>query len=283
MIRKVTLLALCVMFLVAFMMVFSANAATETFDESYQVEPGTKLELRNKNGNVTIRRWDQSQVKVFAKKKTHRGGKLENVKVEVTLGETMNIETIHLVRNPKVSVTYDVQVPAEVIVQYVDTSNGKISLEGTQGDVTVKSSNGKIEIEHVKGNIDAKTSNGKIEIADVDGFVNAQTSNGSVEIKEVTGVRGVKTSNGGIEVEIPAIGDKEVQIKTSNGAVKVYLSPELNANIEIKTSNGKITIEDLEIVASKISKNQVQGELGDGGPKIFVKTSNGKIDLHKLH
>lgn len=283
MIRKVTILTLLAMVSISLLMISAAGAATETFAETYQVEPGTKLELRNRNGDVTIRQWDQSQVKVFAEKKTNWGGKLDNVKIEVTLGETMTIETIYLVRNPRVSVSYDVRVPTGVIVNYVSTSNGMIELEGTQGDATVETSNGKIEVSQVKGNVKAKTSNGKIELTNIDGFVDAHTSNGAVKIRGVAGIYGVKTSNGKIEAGIPAIGDTDIRIKTSNGAVILYLAPELDANIDLKTSNSKITIQDIEIVATKITKQQLQGKIGDGGPEISVNTSNGKIEVHKLH
>ena len=282
MIRKSSFLALFVTLFFSFFVISTADAVTETFSGSYQVEPGTKLELHNENGKVPIKRWDQSHVKVTAKKKTGRGGKLENVEIKVTQAGTMNIETIHLVKNPRVSVTYDVRVPAEVIVNYVDTSNGGIKLEGTKGNAIVETSNGKIEIENVSGNIRARTSNGKIKMKDIDGYVSAETSNGSIEVKKVAGIEKAETSNGSIEAEIPAIHDNDIRIKTSNGFIKLYLSPDLDANIEMRTSNGKIIIRDLEIVASEISKTKLKGRIGNGGRKIYGKTSNGSINLHRL-
>jgi DUF4097 and DUF4098 domain-containing protein YvlB len=232
---------------------------------------------------VEIRQWEESNVKVSAKKKTSRGGKLDNTKIQVTIqDDTMKIETIDLVKNPRVSVTYDVRVPAEVIVNYARTSNGEIELEGTQGDATLETSNGKIEIKDINGDIWAGTSNGKIEIEDVDVVVSAETSNGNIEIIGVTGIKQVETSNGEIEAEIPAIQDDDIRIKTSNGSIKLYLSPDLDADFEMKTSNGRIKLHDLEVVASEISRTRLKGKIGDGGNLITVKTSNGRIDLYQL-
>lgn len=258
-------------------------AETETFEKTYQVEPGTKLELRNKNGDVTIRLWDQPQVKVFAEKKSRRGGNVDDVEISVSTGDTMVVETVYHVKNPKVSITYDIQIPAEVIVSFVHTSNGSITVEGVQGDTNLKTSNGVIEVKDVKGNLHATTSNGSIEIKDVQGIVGAETNNGNIEIAKVAGIRGAETSNGSIDAEIPAINDDTI-IKTSNGSIKLYLPADLNATFDIKTSNGKITLhDDLEMtVSGEISRTKLQGKLGNGGPKISVKTSNGRINLYKL-
>ena len=286
MIRKLSISTLLAVFFLSLSFygcsVSLVSAATETSHETYQVEPGSQFELRNRNGDVSIQQWHRAYVEVTAEKKTRWGGNLEDVTINVTHDDgVMRVETIDLVEHSKVSVSYHIQVPAEILVTHVSTSNGKIEIEETQGDITVKTSNGKIEIEEVTGNIQAKTSNGDIDIKEIAGYVSAETSNGSVEIKEVTGLGNIKTSNGSIKAEIPAIRD-DVQIKTSNGSVKLFLSPQLNATVEMKTSNGKIALHDLEIIAKEISTTSLTGKIGEGEHNLSVKTSNGKIDLHNL-
>jgi len=262
--------------------VLPATAATEKFHETYEVATGTKLELYNKNGAVTIRGWDKAYVDVYAKKKTNWGGKLDNVKIEVTTeNETLVIKTVYLVKNPRVSVSYEIKVPETVTVRQVETSNGAIELEDIQGNVVAETSNGEIEVEDVDGDVKAKTSNGKIEIENVEGYVDAKTSNGSIKITEVSGIVAVQTSNGSIQAEIPEIPE-DVHIQTSNGSIELYLASDLNAEIEMETSNGRITIQDIEIIASELSKTSLKGRIGDGGKQLNVKTSNGKIEVYRL-
>jgi DUF4097 and DUF4098 domain-containing protein YvlB len=279
--RKFLFLPVTVLSLFLIFALSAAHAATEIFDETYQVKPGTRLELRNQNGPVTVQGWGQPDVRVTAEKKTRWGGKLEDVEIRVTVGETMTIETIHLVKNPKVSVTYDVRVPTGVIVGDVRTSNGKIEINGTQGNATVETSNGKIEIEHVRGDIEARTSNGKIEMEDVHGWVRAETSNGRIEIENVAGIQNLETSNGSIVAEIPAMHE-DVRVRTSNGSLELHLSPDLSVDIELRTSNGKIAVRDLEIVTSEISETKLKGKIGNGGPTLHGKTSNGSIEILRL-
>jgi len=282
MIRKSIFSSLCITAFVTFFIVSLVSADTETFDETYEVNPGARLELRNHNGGVSIQKWDRSNLKVQATKKARWGGKLENVEIKVTPGDNFTIETIHLVRNPKVSVTYDIHVPEGLIVTNVRTSNGKIELKGTQGDTIAETSNGKIKIKGATGNVEAHTSNGAIEIEDVKGFVSAHTSNGSIDVEDVVGVIELETSNGSIEAEVAAIGENGLRVRTSNGAIELELADGLNANLEARTSNGKIKLEDFEVVVKEISKKSLRGRIGKGGKKISCRTSNGRIVLKKL-
>jgi len=282
MIRKLIFSSLCVTAFVTFFIIDLVRADTETFDETYEVSSGTRFEIRNRNGSVNIQGWDRSQVKVHATKKTQWGGKLENVKIQVSQGADFKIETIHLIKKPRVSVSYDLRVPVNVVVKLVRTSNGKIELEATHGDTEVETSNGKIEIENAVGNINAHTSNGAIEIKDVMGFVSAHTSNGAINVEGVAGVVELETSNGAIETEVSDIWENGLRVRTSNGSIELNLDSDLNVDVEAKTSNGKVKLDGLEVIAKEISKNTLRGKIGKGGKKISCKTSNGSIILRKL-
>ena len=259
-----------------------ALAATETFHETYNVKPETRLTVSNKNGGITIRAWENETVDVVAEKKTNLGGKLEDVEIAVTVGERMTIETVHLVKNPRVSVSYTISVPSSMIIEQVQSSNGAMTLQGANGDVIAKTSNGAIKIVEHTGNVSVETSNGGIELQQINGSVKAETSNGAIKITGVTGITGVKTSNGSIHAEIMEIAEESLELKTSNGSIKIFLASDLNADVEMNTSNGKISIQDIEIVTTEISKTSFEGRIGDGGKKLEVKTSNGTIEVYGL-
>lgn len=266
----------------ALLIVPLANAETETFDKTYDVSPGTRFEILNRDGSIDISGWNQDRIKIHAVKKTRWSGKLENVAIEVSSGSNFRVETIHVLKNPKVSVNYDIKVPFNVVVKSVQTSNGAIDLEKTQGDSEVRTSNGTIEIEGSEGDIDADTSNGSIEIEDVKGYVRAHTSNGSISVEDTTGIIELETSNGTIDAEVWEVGENGTRLRTSNGAIKVKIDPSLNIDLEAITSNGKISVEDLEVVVKEISKTALRGKLGNGGKRISCRTSNGAIKLKSL-
>ncbi len=259
-----------------------AMAATETFHETYAVKSGTPVTVTNRNGAIAIAVWDKDTVDVVAVKKTHLGGSLNDVEIRVNTGETLSIETVYLVNNPRVSIEYTISVPASIPITLAESSNGAITLKGTSGDVDVHTSNGAIKIQQHTGNVSARTSNGAIDIQRISGVVKAHTSNGSISIVGTSGIEKAETSNGSIKAEIVDIVTDELALKTSNGSVKVFLSPSLNADLDVKTSNGKITIHDIEILTTSVSKTAFKGRIGNGGNLLTIKTSNGSIDVYQL-
>jgi len=239
-------------------------AITEEFRETYDVASGTKLNVTNSNGGISISKWENSYVEVFAIKKTFLNED-ELKKVEIIINQEydeFNIQTEYPTKNAKVSVSYEIKVPSYILVNDILSSNGTISLQGTTGNSILK------------------TSNGRISVRNVDGIINAKTSNGKISILETKGIIRAHTSNGKIEVELPDLIDQEIEVSTSNGAIKIYLSQQTDAELEMKTSNGKISLNDIKLVVSKISSTHVKGELGNGGNKIYVRTSNGNINLY---
>ncbi len=279
--------SLLAMFVMLAIILASMGAAgfkhTERFYETYTVKPGTNVNVYNRNGYIEISKWDKDEVEIVALKSTRRSkGELEKVKIEVTTNGDMDVKTKYLKKTAKVAVDYAIKVPANVIVNHIESSNGRIYLKGTKGPSTLRTSNGRVEVENTDGDVDVETSNGSISIENVGGYVNLKTSNGRINIIGTAGISKVRTSNGRINVEIPDIKGDEVGIKTSNGSIDVYISPNLNADIEMDTSNGKISLHDIELTVSEIKKTYLKGKLGEGGPKIFIDTSNGSIALHKL-
>ena len=205
---------------VALFIVPVVNAATESFDEAYEISPGTRFEILNRDGSIDITGWDKSRIGIHAIKKTRWGGKLENVEINVSPGMEFRVETVHVVRNPKVSVSYDVKVPFNLIVKRVRTSNGEIELEGTHGDIEVETSNGAIEIEGSEGDIDACTSNGAIELkfdAGLNADIEAKTSNGKIKLDDVE-VLVKEISKSSLRGKIGK-GGKKISCRTSNGTI----------------------------------------------------------------
>jgi len=241
---------------------------TEEFQDTRQVAVGTKIKVFNTNGSIDISKWDKDSVEVFAVKKTRcDSSELDKVEIQVTMDPVnggMTIKTVYIKKNARVTVNYEIKLPANVTVDSVDNTNGTILLDGVKGDAVVNTSNGQIDIENV------------------DGWVSATTSNGAINITGTTGVLEAETSNGSIKVEIPNMRNEDVNIETTNGSIKAYISSNLNVNIEMRTSNGTISIHDIQIVVTESSSTLLKGTIGTGGPTIFIKTSNGNVDVYKL-
>jgi hypothetical protein len=258
--------------------------ATEEFNRTVTVEPGSELLVINRNGGVNVDVREGDTVAVSAVKRSAYGqGELDRVQIVVTEGDPLRIETVHTVLNPRVSVSYTIHMPPTVVLERVESSNGPIELSGVQVNGTdLRTSNGPVRVDGVRGgDLTAASSNGGIEVRGAEGYVTARTSNAPITVVGTGGVADLDTSNGPISAEIPAIrGD--VDIRTSNGPITLRLAEGLDTRIVATTSNGRITVSDLALQLEESSGTRVSGTLGQGGPTITATTSNANIDLFGL-
>ena len=266
--------------------------------KTFEVNEDTGLIIDNINGSVKIIGWDKDFVDVLVTKKTNHGSEmLDKVDIVMTQKEDIIIETKHLIKNPKVTVSYELSVPKNLLlksiqssngsidikntgnVEIVHTSNGSINIEKCKGQIDADTSNGSITVEGIEGSVIANTSNGKIRLENITGFTDAKTSNGSIQIYNAGGIENAKTSNGSIKAQITKMND-DVNINTSNGSIILYLAKSIDADIQASTSNGKIRLHDLSITTDNISKSNISGLISMGGKLLDVNTSNASIHFY---
>jgi len=239
---------------------------TDYFNGEYETNINTVLKVSTLNGQIEIYTWNNDTVSLnVIKRSAISREELDNIDIDVDeTDDIIKIETLYTGRRiTQPSVDMNIKVPNYVTVDIVTTSNGAII------------------IEDVKGNITADSSNGAITIENVDGYVAATTSNGDIEVSGTTGIKNIHSSNGVINTEIYDF-QQNITISTSNGRITVYINPLLNADIEMETSNGQITITGITLNLTTNEEKHKKGTLGEGGNKIYIKTSNGDIKLYAL-
>lgn len=271
---------------------------TEKYENEYKTIGVESIAVYNFNGSVSVRPWDRDTVKVICTKKAmFSKADLDRVAIAVEEGKTLTIKAEKLTPNPQVSVTVEISIPFGFAVYTIDTSNGKISLEGASGNTYLKSSNGgvtakshtgslyistsngSIEVENISGDVSSITSNGSITAYKIQGKGEFETSNGRMDLKAVNSIASARTSNGSIEIELLSSQSSGCHISTSNASIACSISKKLNLDVECSTSNGKITVSNLQLSSSSISDKYVRGKIGNGGAMLYISTSNGSITL----
>lgn len=242
----------------------SRAVVREEIRESYQIRPGTIIEIYNPNGNVTVSGWDQSRVEVFVIKESYFGySALEEVDIIIDITDKMVIATEHPSIQSRVNVSYEIMVPRGVMLGLVQCSNGNIDVNDVLGDPELS------------------TSNGSITAKDIEGLVTARSSNGDIIVLGARGLGGLRTSNGNIESELFVLPDN-LDIRTNNGTITLSVLPELAMEIKASTSNGMISIQNLNISTTEMEKTFLSGTMGGGGNLVNITTSNGSIYLKRL-
>lgn len=72
-----------------------------------------------------------------------------------------------------------------------------------------------------------------------------------------------------------------MEFLTTNGSVTVLLPKDINADLKAKTNNGTIYTEYPITMVGAISKKQITGKINNGGPLIYIETTNGGIEILK--
>ena len=180
--------------------------------------------------------------------------------------------------NRHAQVALEVRIPKGLGAE-VSAPNGKVSVEGIEGRVVVRSSNGSARVAGVIGDVDVNTSNAKVCCSCNCGRLVARSSNGKIELDGHRGSVDISTSNGLIRASLSEFGKQGVQLATSNGRIVLDLPDEVDADVDIWVDNGIIRNERPLDSASRETRGRVLGRLGSGGALIKLRTSNGSISL----
>lgn len=142
-------------------------------------------------------------------------------------------------RHPKVNIS--ITVPENKFLDLdISTSNGAISLTGTQAlkEVKLQTGNGNLKLWDVIGDVTAKTLNGTVELYRIFGDVKVDTQGGSMKGSRISGNAVLSTFVGNISL-VGAEGDVDVSTRNGNitldGALSKLRAESLNGSLTIST------------------------------------------------
>jgi DUF4097 and DUF4098 domain-containing protein YvlB len=225
-----------------------SNAYCEVREATLPADRETIVVDGGRNGGVSIEGWDRNEIRVRAKLSVHR---LEGAD-GAELASRIEIETDGEIRadgpssrhdEPSWSVSFELMVPRK-------------------SNLSLTTSNGGITIVEVTGEIDFSAKNGGIRLARLGGDVVGATTNGGVSIR----FDGDTWSGDGLDVV------------TTNGGVDLEIPEDYSARLAIGTVNGRIR-SDLGPTDRRSDTRSVSATLGDGGPPLRIRTTNGGVTI----
>jgi len=208
----------------------------------FLLPPTAKISVKNQNGNITVTGWDQPQTEVR----------------EIRRGSTSD----------SVSSTF---------------------FKNEQGNLSVRAAGGRgvryeIRIPHAFGRLDVETQNGGITLSDVTGGrINAQSHSGSLDLNNISGLSSAQTQNGKVNVVLVGGSKEDISLSCDNGSIALQIKAALDADLVASTTRGGILIDDSFgiPVERNIVGAKAEGKIGDGGPRLTIRTTNGNIKVTK--
>jgi len=220
-----------------------ARTSGSEFRRTVAFAPGRALTLENDYGNVEITGWDRDEAEVVAR------GAAAGAAPRVEVRET---DQGLLIRTPTFegpgdasAVDYEVRVPNSVELAGIRISEGNLS------------------------------------IADVFGRIEASIEKGNLSVSNYSGPLRATIGTGSADVEVLDLRDAdEITVTTRRGDITLSLEAGVNAIVEADAPRGEVRSDfDLGV---KLPVTTVKGWIGQGGPAILLRASNGRIEIVKV-
>lgn len=258
-------------------------------EETLRLEIPSKnaVHIHNANGRTAIIGEERSDIEVTAIKQARAECPIAAQELIGTMGVSAEVVAGILEIDVEIPSKWNrhgrvalmIRMPNQVRIE-VSSSNGKVNVCGMRADVLARSGNGSVSIQDVIGNLTLSAANAKVCCRQTCGWLEARSSNGNVELHDHTGGIDAMTSNGSIRASLSKLSDAGVKLATSNGRIVINLPQNLDAEMDVRVDNGVIRNDRANEPGIIHSAGRVRGILGQGGPMIKLRTSNGTVSIH---
>jgi hypothetical protein len=253
--------------LVALAVAAPAAAATreKTLENVYPLDAGGRVVVENVNGTVAVTSWDRDEVRVVARKRV-RAGSAERASAGLAALKVM--------------------VAAKPDELRVRTRHPRHGVDGVLGWLRGAGVSSSVSYELTVPHgvrLDAETVNGRIDLDGVDGDLTLTTVNGSIRVRDARGRLEADTVNGRIDVELVAVAPAaDLAFSTTNGSIEVALPEDIRTRLEVRTTNGGIDVDFPVEVQGTWGSRRVDADINGGGGRLTVSTTNGGIHIRRL-
>jgi len=164
----------------------------------------------------------------------------------------------------------------------LDTGSGRVSVRDVTGDLIIDSGSGGLTLDKIKGTtLKLDSGSGGVQGSDIDVKVlQADVGSGGLRMYRLTAADlNIDTGSGGATLEIMSTFEKLI-VDAGSGGVTVRAPAALSADVDVETGSGGFQT-DFEITTQRVSRNHVQGKIGDGHSQIRIETGSGSVRLLK--
>lgn len=164
---------------------------------------------------------------------------------------------------------------------------GNIKISAISSDVQIDSIAGTIDIRSTSGNttgsrifgaIAISQTSGDIKLEDITGNIRVKSTSGKVYVRQDSGSVDIVTYSGDVDMRTAIFADGDYYVETGSGHILFSVPATSSGSINIETISGDIQ-SDMPLTIKVRSRNKFQGDFGEKGPEINLKTLSGDISF----
>jgi RNA polymerase sigma factor (sigma-70 family) len=269
----------------------SKSVAREIVSKSFKTGNKPVVNLEVFNGGIDVVAGEENKVEIQITKESRAlsedRAKEALAHIQVTASQDGDAISVQAKKDnearssDQLSAAAKVRVPPGAALT-LNTSNGPVTVKGGTGTAQIRTSNGAISVKDRTGPLHSHTSNGAIEVVGGKELLELHTSNGPMHILANGAKVDARTSNGTIEFK-GKLNEGKHTFHSSNGSIALALPSDSQFKIDAATSHGRISTGFKVESSGKVGKTHLQGKVGsEPGISLELRTSNGNIAVNSL-
>ncbi len=267
----------------------AALGIAQQTDTTFPVRAGARLEVSNFGGEITVKTWSKSAVRIAASHSSR-----DRISIDAT-EQYVRVRSQGR-RGPSQLVEYDITVPTSMPLALtgvytdisVDGSQGEITAETVEGSVKVSGGAGNVSLKSVQGEVALEKARGRIALSSVNeaitataisGDVSAETVNGDITLTQIESAStDATTVNGEITYDGTIKDGGRYRFSTHDGDLHVSVPEKASVSVSVATFNGDFS-SCFPVQLSRKTKHRFDFTIGSGSARIELESFNGDIRL----
>jgi DUF4097 and DUF4098 domain-containing protein YvlB len=247
----------------------SAGLLASDTDTTITVQRGQRLELSTHSGDVVIRTWARSAVRVQTS-----GSSRSHLAIDQT-ASVINIHSAGGRGGPR-DMDYTLTIPTWLAVRLSGVT-AEMRLEGVQGSVSAETVEGDVTLVGGGGLVSLRSVEGEVSLRDAKGKIDVNSVNSDVNVRNVSGELQAETVNG--DVNLIQVQSDNVEATTVNGDINYDGTIRANGRYRMTTHNGDVTIVIPEGTGAQISVSTFQGDFESAFPVTLTERHGKRFDF----
>ncbi|MCI0620775.1 MAG: hypothetical protein L0387_03750 [Acidobacteria bacterium] len=279
-------LKFAVLFLLLPMPFLHVLHAAERIEKVFSVSRNASLMLTNYTGTVSVKGWQNSEIKVICTKYS------QNVEIDTEATASKVKVATHvldkLAAADKAKVDYQVFVPEEAAVEIVNNM-GTVDVENMKGPVKVDVIEAAVRINGALGGVQATSLGSKVVVSQSAGPIQTTTVSGDISFSKLDSNSVTANSTlGNISYEGDFVRLGNYRFSTNEGIILVQCPDQASVEWNARTVKGKIRsnlpIKSKNHAPSSVGiagKQSLLGTLNQGDATVYLSTFSGEININR--
>ena len=234
---------------------------------SMDVTRESKLQVVLYQGDLLIRGWDESALKINGAVFDLRTGQDDNaIRIAISTGQLQ------------------IWMPSNISRVEARVISGDAWLRHICADIDIYCESGDLGCERIKGDIKARVNGGDARLMGIEGAIDADVTRGNSDVRDVSSTSvSLKSTEGDIWLSLDSVNSGEFRCDSSGGDVNLLTNGELACELLVEATDGG-RILPVMLPWQRLlerSESKLHGILMGGGASISLMTRGGKVYIQE--